>query len=62
MGISLPRIFHVSKFFEDHHWLKMSQKAALQYMLKKKKKKRFVIPLSYLNQPSFQGLLSQAEE
>ncbi|KAL0561070.1 hypothetical protein IC582_001488 [Cucumis melo] len=25
-------------------------------------KKRFVIPLSYLNQPSFQDLLSQAEE
>jgi SAUR family protein len=24
--------------------------------------KRFVIPISYLNQPSFQGLLSQAEE
>ncbi|KAK7258010.1 hypothetical protein RIF29_32386 [Crotalaria pallida] len=26
------------------------------------KKKRFVIPISYLNQPSFQDLLSQAEE
>ena len=25
-------------------------------------KKRFVIPLSYLNQPSFQDLLSQSEE
>ncbi|XP_050378324.1 auxin-induced protein 15A-like [Argentina anserina] len=25
-------------------------------------KKRFVIPLSYLNQPSFMDLLSQAEE
>ncbi|XP_015892207.3 auxin-induced protein X10A [Ziziphus jujuba] len=25
-------------------------------------KKRFVIPLSFLNQPSFQDLLSQAEE
>ncbi|XP_058759114.1 auxin-induced protein 15A-like [Vicia villosa] len=24
--------------------------------------KRFVIPISYLNQPSFQNLLSQAEE
>nr|KYP49564.1 Auxin-induced protein X15 [Cajanus cajan] len=24
--------------------------------------KRFVIPISYLNQPSFQDLLSQAEE
>ncbi|XP_049405222.1 auxin-responsive protein SAUR21-like [Solanum stenotomum] len=27
-----------------------------------KQKKRFVIPLSYLSQPSFQDLLSQAEE
>nr|XP_004506987.1 auxin-induced protein 15A-like [Cicer arietinum] len=26
------------------------------------KHKRFVIPISYLNQPSFQDLLSQAEE
>ncbi|CAJ1978826.1 unnamed protein product [Sphenostylis stenocarpa] len=26
------------------------------------KMKRFVIPVSYLNQPSFQNLLSQAEE
>jgi len=26
------------------------------------KQKRFVIPISYLNQPSFQGLLSEAEE
>ncbi|KAL2512414.1 SAUR-like auxin-responsive protein family [Abeliophyllum distichum] len=25
-------------------------------------KKRFIIPISYLNQPSFQDLLSQAEE
>ncbi|KAJ7967225.1 Auxin-induced protein like [Quillaja saponaria] len=25
-------------------------------------KKRFMIPISYLNQPSFQDLLSQAEE
>ncbi|XP_042513733.1 auxin-responsive protein SAUR23-like [Macadamia integrifolia] len=28
----------------------------------KKKKKRFVIPISYLNHPSFQDLLSLAEE
>ena len=26
------------------------------------KLRRFVIPISFLNQPSFQGLLSQAEE
>ncbi|XP_019087231.1 PREDICTED: auxin-induced protein 15A-like [Camelina sativa] len=25
-------------------------------------KKRFVVPISYLNHPSFQGLLSRAEE
>ncbi|OAY37280.1 auxin-responsive protein SAUR21 [Manihot esculenta] len=28
----------------------------------KKKKKRFVVPISYLKKPSFQKLLSQAEE
>lgn len=27
-----------------------------------KQRKRFVIPISYLSQPSFQDLLSQAEE
>nr|XP_025884601.1 auxin-responsive protein SAUR19-like [Solanum lycopersicum] len=27
-----------------------------------KQKKRFVIPISFLSQPLFQGLLSQAEE
>ena len=27
-----------------------------------KQKKRFVIPVSYLNQPSFQDLLNQVEE
>ncbi|XP_059647533.1 auxin-induced protein 15A-like [Cornus florida] len=27
-----------------------------------REKKRFVVPISYLNQPSFQDLLSQAEE
>ncbi|KAI8021010.1 hypothetical protein LOK49_LG03G03702 [Camellia lanceoleosa] len=32
-----------------------------QYMLEREKK-RFVIPISYLNNPSFQDLLSQAEE
>lgn len=32
------------------------------YVGEKQKKKRFVIPISYLSQPSFQDLLSQAEE
>ena len=36
--------------------LQMSQKVIWQYM------KRFAIPVSYLNQPSFQKLLSQVEE
>ncbi|KAJ6365252.1 hypothetical protein OIU76_030094 [Salix suchowensis] len=31
-------------------------------MLGEEEKKRFVIPLSYLNQSSFQELLSKAEE
>lgn len=32
------------------------------YVGDERKMKRFVIPVSYLNQPSFQDLLSQAEE
>ncbi|KAG8655850.1 hypothetical protein MANES_04G079501v8 [Manihot esculenta] len=38
------------------------QRATLQSMLEKRKKKRFVIPVSYLNKPSFQDLLIQVEE
>ncbi|KAF7841131.1 auxin-induced protein 15A-like [Senna tora] len=32
------------------------------YVGHESQKKRFVIPISYLNQPSFQELLSQAEQ
>ena len=32
------------------------------YVGENEKKRRFIIPVSYLNKPSFQDLLSQAEE
>ncbi|KAJ8767143.1 hypothetical protein K2173_013540 [Erythroxylum novogranatense] len=37
-------------------------KGFLAVYVGKTEKKRFVVPVSYLNQPSFQGLLNMAEE
>ncbi|XLS88272.1 hypothetical protein HN51_038438 [Arachis hypogaea] len=63
MGFRLPIIRKVSSF-------SASQVASKSVELPKgylavyvgENQKRFVIPISYLNQPSFQDLLSQAEE
>ncbi|KAG4992336.1 hypothetical protein AAZX31_09G200600 [Glycine max] len=62
MGFRLPAIRRAS--------FKASQVASIFAQVPKgylavyvgEKQKRFVIPISYLNQPSFQELLSQAEE
>nr|KYP49576.1 Auxin-induced protein 6B [Cajanus cajan] len=62
MGFLLPAIRRAS--------FKASQAASKSVEVPKgylsvyvgEKQKRFVIPVSYLNQPSFQDLLSQAEE
>ncbi|KAK7351908.1 hypothetical protein VNO77_11672 [Canavalia gladiata] len=37
-------------------------KGCLAVYVGENQKKRFVVPISYLNQPSFQELLSQAEQ
>ena len=57
-----PAWFLLSNSFRSHFLVqKMFRKASWQFTLAKKMK-RFVIPVSYLNQPLFQELLCQAEE
>ncbi|XP_057488673.1 auxin-responsive protein SAUR21-like [Actinidia eriantha] len=70
MAIRIPRIIHAKQI------LRRSSSAASKVLsaavdipkgyfaiyVGESKKKRFVVPISYLNQPSFQDLLSQAEE
>ncbi|KAF7142777.1 hypothetical protein RHSIM_Rhsim05G0066600 [Rhododendron simsii] len=63
MAIRMPRITHAK------HVLRRSSAARTDVPkgyfavdVGDSKKKRFVIPISYLNNPSFQDLLSQAEE
>ncbi|KAL3000213.1 hypothetical protein AAZX31_09G201400 [Glycine max] len=49
--------------FDGHHsQLQNLYKSQYVAVYVGEKQKRFVIPISYLNQPSFQELLSQAEE
>ena len=71
MGIRMPRIIHGKQILRFSS-LTANQKASIAldvpkgycavYVGKSTEKKRFVIPISYLKQPSFQDLLSQAEE
>ncbi|KAM7470854.1 hypothetical protein LguiA_009037 [Lonicera macranthoides] len=64
MAIRMPRIVHAKQI------LRRSSVAAAVDVPKgyfvvyvgEQEKKRFVIPISFLNQPSFQDLLTQAEE
>ncbi|KAL5563179.1 hypothetical protein UlMin_032926 [Ulmus minor] len=68
MGFRLPRIVQAKQLIPRS--LSNTKQAASNvpkghvavYVGDKSKMKRFVIPLSHLNQPSFQVVLSQAEE
>ncbi|KAL7257490.1 hypothetical protein ACSBR1_003733 [Camellia fascicularis] len=71
MAIRMPRIIHAKQVHQRCSSLKANQEAStaigvpkghLAVYVGESEKKRFVIPISYLNQPSFQDLLSQVEE
>ncbi|KAG5605908.1 hypothetical protein H5410_027400 [Solanum commersonii] len=56
MAIRVPRIIKKSSTSLD------VPKGYFAVYVGEKQRKKFVIPISYLSQPSFQDLLSQAEE
>jgi len=62
MGFRLPSILRAS--FTARQLTSRSEDIPKGYfaVYVGEKQNRFVIPISYLNQPSFQDLLSQAEE
>ncbi|KAI8554142.1 hypothetical protein RHMOL_Rhmol05G0075200 [Rhododendron molle] len=73
MAIRMPRIMHAKQDVLRRSSLTAPNKAAsstaadvpkghLAVYVGESEKKRFVIPISYLSNPSFQDLLSQAEE
>ncbi|XP_062076975.1 auxin-induced protein 15A-like [Humulus lupulus] len=63
MGFRFPSVVHAKKLIQrPFSSSKDIPKGYLAVYVGENRMKRFVIPLSYLNQPSFQDLLSQAEE
>ncbi|XP_062076968.1 auxin-induced protein 15A-like [Humulus lupulus] len=63
MGFRFPSVVHAKKLIQrPFSSSKDVPKGYLAVYVGENRMKRFVIPLSYLNQPSFQDLLSQAEE
>ncbi|KAK6946366.1 Small auxin-up RNA [Dillenia turbinata] len=60
MGIRLPAVLHVKQILGRS--LPIVPKGYLAVYVGEKEKKRFLVPISYLNQPSFQDLLRKAEE
>ncbi|XP_062076958.1 auxin-induced protein 15A-like [Humulus lupulus] len=63
MGFRFPSIVHAKKLIQrPFSSSKEVPKGYLAVYVGENRMKRFVIPVAYLNQPSFQELLSQAEE
>ncbi|XWS67795.1 hypothetical protein CRYUN_Cryun04dG0036100 [Craigia yunnanensis] len=70
MAIRVPRIMHAkqilrrSKLFANQAASTSTDvpKGYFAVYVGKSQKKRFIVPISFLNQPSFQKLLSIAEE
>ncbi|KAL5563173.1 hypothetical protein UlMin_032920 [Ulmus minor] len=64
MGFHLPRIVQLKRSFSNKNQAasNVPKGYVAVYVGDEIQMKRFVIPVSYLNQPSFQELLSQAEE
>ncbi|KAM7475087.1 hypothetical protein LguiB_022330 [Lonicera macranthoides] len=70
MGIHMPRIIQAKKIIRQSTMtaylvdLRVVDvpKGYIAVFVGEQQKKRFVIPISFLNQPSFQDLLSQSEE
>ncbi|KAM6554671.1 hypothetical protein CsatB_015433 [Cannabis sativa] len=63
MGLRFPSIVHAKQLIQrPFSSSKDVPKGYLAVYVGENRMKRFVIPLSFLNQQSFQELLSQAEE
>ncbi|XVF67853.1 hypothetical protein PTKIN_Ptkin10aG0155100 [Pterospermum kingtungense] len=67
MAISVPRLMHAknvlrqSKLFAGSNQMEVPKGYVAVYV-GESQKKRFVVPISFLNKPSFQKLLNIAEE
>ncbi|PON93789.1 Small auxin-up RNA [Trema orientale] len=64
MGFRFPSVVHAKQLVQRPFLstFKVPKGYLAVYVGDESKMKRLVIPVSYLNQPSFQELLSQAEE